>query len=67
MADKKQLAKREGYSLNEIKDKFLPNRDMASLEGSEKPLTRDTFLDILKKVSLADYDRHAPKKSKTSE
>jgi hypothetical protein len=54
MPTKKRLDKREGYSLEEIKNKFLPNRNMQSLEQEGTPLTRDSFLDILKQVSRPD-------------
>lgn len=62
MVEKRKRSRRKVYSLVEIKDKYLPNRDIASLEKVDMPLTRDSFLDMLKKVS-----RPQPTSNGTSE
>jgi hypothetical protein len=54
MSSNKKPQKREGYSLNEIKNKYLPSRDIKTLEQEETPVMRDTFLDMLKRVNRPD-------------
>lgn len=42
---------RKGYSLEEIKAKYLPNRKDKLPDETDVLLTRETFLDMLKQVS----------------
>lgn len=53
MAPKKQAGtkKKEGYTLAQIKDKYLPNRDLASLEEVEVGINRENFLEILRRTT----------------
>jgi hypothetical protein len=52
MATKKTKKSQTQYTLSEIKDKYFPNRDLKSLTNREESvLTREAFLNILKKIA----------------
>lgn len=53
MATKSKARKtRTRYTLSEVKNKYFPNRDLKSLTNrDENVLTREAFLNILKKIA----------------
>ncbi len=54
------------YTLKEIKETYLPNRDLASLRSSsEEGIGRETFFNILEKVSRPVDKPRVKGKSKT--
>lgn len=60
---KKSAQKR--YNLKEFKDTFLPNRDIESLEHPEPGITREEFIDVLRRVTTPQEDRPSEGKSES--
>ena len=67
MKSKSKRQTKKSYTLKEFKDTYLPNRDLETLENQEQPISRDAFLDILKKVSRPTQDQSDEGKKRTSE
>ncbi len=63
MTTSKGKKKQTGYTLAEIKDKYFPNRELSSLTNrDDSQMSRETFLNILKKVARPVQDQPCEEK-----